>query len=1711
MMTTVRSRWWSCSRLAICVLLIVAAALISIPGSGVALGEPTEDGDVVTQSDDLDGDDVADTVTAAPDGDDGDATGEVAIASGSDGSTATLKGNESGDKFGESVAVVGPDSTGVRHLLIGAPNEADTGRVYFFEGPFTYDPDAEIPASEALYILQSSFDLDGNGPADYAFGKNVGPLFDVTGDGVQELRVASLWDDAGIVRELMQVFDGSNAELLFIAVSNENFDPWMNIAGDLNGDGLIDQADVDIILEQVAAGGDATAFPDSDLNGDGAIDGVDVALVVDALGQAVLSVYLGGDGEGVGVYTPDGVPVDAYFPQSAAGGICCCSPGGDRPCECPQCGPGYVCPPDQFPCDDSLPGPCAEDPCAADCDTAPCNPDCGGDPCAPECEDSGFPCDDDNPCLSDPCGPGCDTAPCDPACGGDPCAPDCESAPCNPACGGDPCAPDCANPPCQNLEDCDGGDDDPEHACVGEEKTIAAPLCPQACQQGCQPGEWEWEFANPGDASIAEFVTDPPIGESITIRFNDAGAIDLVADNGCCRAEIAVAGVKVDLDIDSDNNNGYDPPDGTSEEDDVEAEPDTAGKLILVNDADSDADGVPDFADGFNFDNDSLQPHDNESAEDHFVPINLTATSADSDDNGSQETISFDYDASDPAAMETLSYGRLAPAPGSLRLWTRPASEQRDMRSITAGGHYVPADTDVPFADLDDNSDGTVTLWLEAVRASAAIGDDITVEYHDCTDTIHVTAYTTQYVSVSPDGIAAEPSDFPQISHPTPTIDVTGASLSNVRPAGDGVTLIADLFVSGYVDDALADLYGGGISTVGVFINDEPVIPHGGDGPVSIPVSPAAGGSSDPLLKPNDFIGGFTSTIVGVPVGIGVNTVTLRATNSHEYTGFASHTFTINATAPPDIAYDVQLALSDNGSTGYQLMIDVWYGQVGALPQQWITPVPVMPDPDDPGVYSGKLLGSLIEVGGMHDHVHDPGKPDTLVVDVWIENIIDQQIIVTETADNSGVFEGDTVLEDHERPTWDDFTFSVTHIHADASDGGRLVPYAQEVVPADMHEYLTLIEVFDDQYDPSTPIRVYSVQEYIDRSFLTLPEVDTPSLITLLENPNGNDSFFQTLQTGDLEDLLGAWAQYNVGFAEGFVNGLWDTGVALVHDIGTIAKGAWHLGWHYNQYAVIKRLVFHAVNGEGHGVILDEDQEKLEALGEFGTMVADVAFQVMQDNVDAAYALLTHDEEELNRLGEEYRIVGEYLIDILDAVRDEVVNASGGELGHAAGWISGRVTGEVLLEVLPALATGGGSLSFRAARITETVGTIATKFDDLAGTVPNVPGLSPQLMHTIADKVEDMADYLSAMATTTMCFVAGTPVHTIEGLMPIEEVCAGDLVLSRNERTGSMGYKPVVQTFVTHPGALYTVTYKADGLQCDDEDHEILTGTGEHPFYVVGVDAFVLMHELKIGDQLLLDDGIATAYVTDIQVQRGPPEGGSFTTYNFEVADWHTYFVGGSEDANGNTSGGVWVHNTGPACQRAFAIIERIKRQYPDSSHWDAFQEFLWRTASDGRRKATDPAMTGVVRILMETTYADAILPDGTIDLTKVKTVSEIRAFRNQAVAQDRLPGDVLHNHHVVPQEWARVLYKQVHGTEPTQQWLDSMPGWLMEIKDHVPDGYGSASFHDILRNEMRGVDLDDTEDVLVRIERTYGHWDSEVGPDIFRIAVKWLETQGIQ
>lgn len=148
------------------------------------------------------------------------------------------------------------------------------------------------------------------------------------------------------------------------------------------------------------------------------------------------------------------------------------------------------------------------------------------------------------------------------------------------------------------------------------------------------------------------------------------------------------------------------------------------------------------------------------------------------------------------------------------------------------------------------------------------------------------------------------------------------------------------------------------------------------------------------------------------------------------------------------------------------------------------------------------------------------------------------------------------------------------------------------------------------------------------------------------------------------------------------------------------------------------------------------------------------------------------------------------------------------------------------------------------------------------------------------------------------CFVAGTEVWTLEGLVPIEKLEAGQLVLSRDEATGELGWKRVVRTFVTPNKETLALSLR------DDErgEHEQVEATAEHPFWAEG-RGWVGAGELLPGQRVLRADG------RWLRVERVEARAGRRTVHNLEVETYHTYMVGRL---------GAWVHN---ACGKEF--VER--------------------------------------------------------------------------------------------------------------------------------------------------------------------------------------------
>jgi len=222
------------------------------------------------------------------------------------------------------------------------------------------------------------------------------------------------------------------------------------------------------------------------------------------------------------------------------------------------------------------------------------------------------------------------------------------------------------------------------------------------------------------------------------------------------------------------------------------------------------------------------------------------------------------------------------------------------------------------------------------------------------------------------------------------------------------------------------------------------------------------------------------------------------------------------------------------------------------------------------------------------------------------------------------------------------------------------------------------------------------------------------------------------------------------------------------------------------------------------------------------------------------------------------------------------------------------------------------------------------------------------------------------------CFVAGTLIQTAEGTKPIEEVRAGDLVLSSEpERTDASGLRPQSQ--------IVTQTFERVATEVVDIHigKTTITATTEHPFWVVGA-GWTVAGELRGGSALLTKDGVVV-HVDTIERREG-----KFKIYNFEVANAHTYYV---------SEVGVLVHNQ---CSLPDdALVVRGGQNLPEN-----FLKGAERIDESGR-------LYGVsVHSAPGKTAAELSqgIPNGQVG---VSTVGQIRAVGGDVVPTPRFPGCV--------------------------------------------------------------------------------------------------------
>ncbi len=135
------------------------------------------------------------------------------------------------------------------------------------------------------------------------------------------------------------------------------------------------------------------------------------------------------------------------------------------------------------------------------------------------------------------------------------------------------------------------------------------------------------------------------------------------------------------------------------------------------------------------------------------------------------------------------------------------------------------------------------------------------------------------------------------------------------------------------------------------------------------------------------------------------------------------------------------------------------------------------------------------------------------------------------------------------------------------------------------------------------------------------------------------------------------------------------------------------------------------------------------------------------------------------------------------------------------------------------------------------------------------------------------------------CFIAGTTILGAWSKKNIEDISPGDYVFATDPESGETRLKKVVQTFVNETDELVYVYVNGE---------EIVT-TPEHPFYVSN-NGWVGAINLRAGDKLVLVNGeFAVVEKVQHEILEHP-----ITVYNFEVEDFHTYYVGNI---------GILVHN----------------------------------------------------------------------------------------------------------------------------------------------------------------------------------------------------------
>ena len=273
---------------------------------------------------------------------------------------------------------------------------------------------------------------------------------------------------------------------------------------------------------------------------------------------------------------------------------------------------------------------------------------------------------------------------------------------------------------------------------------------------------------------------------------------------------------------------------------------------------------------------------------------------------------------------------------------------------------------------------------------------------------------------------------------------------------------------------------------------------------------------------------------------------------------------------------------------------------------------------------------------------------------------------------------------------------------------------------------------------------------------------------------------------------------------------------------------------------------------------------------------------------------------------------------VSQAISGEDINWKAVGISAASGAISGAIT--AACPCMGPIATGlvQGSLSAATYAATEKI----------------AYGRDPTVKDTLRVGITSgvMAGgmkFLAQEAGLVQCFIAGTLVAAKSGLLPIEDIQPGDLVWATDPDTGETTLKTVVRTFINESEELVHLTVNG----------EEITTTPGHPFWVPQKGWTKAVH-LRAGDRLQLLNG---EYVVVDQVQHELLESPVFV-YNFEVEDFHTYYVGTDSVLVHNKCGGSASTDLGRQGEASSGIVKNTKKIMMNgrSRIPDGFDQNMW-------------------------------------------------------------------------------------------------------------------------------------------------------------------------